>query len=155
MKSVKAYAPDGEHVTIICPHCGIMRQGSLKRIRTFKHSFNVRCRCDQVFNVTLELRKSYRKKTFLLGTFERTARPGTKGGITVENLSLSGIGFTTNKKEQIKVDESLLLRFTLDDAHRTEIVRKGVVRHVHNGYVGCEFISGTASNKALGYYLMP
>ena len=156
MKSIKAYAADGEHVTIICPHCGVIRQGSLKRIRILSHVFKVRCRCGEPFEVVLELRKSYRKTTFLLGTYTGSSAPGMQGRMVVDNLSLTGIGISLSPPHTLAVGDSIRLRFTLDDPLRTEVEKRAVVRHIHDDYAGCQFLAGGSStDKALGYYLMP
>ncbi len=153
MKRVKAYAPDGENVTIACPGCGAMRHGSLRRIRVLKHSFLVRCSCGTRFNVVLELRKAYRKATYLLGTFRRPASDPLP--VVIENLSLGGVGFSLDPDKKLLVGERITISFSLDDARKTPVTRRATVRHVHDGYAGCEFQSHSGSDRDLGFYLMP
>ena len=153
MKCVTAYAPDGENVTIICPGCGTMRHGSLRRIRVLKHSFPVRCNCGSRFNVVLELRKAYRKATYLLGTCRRPASDPLP--VVIENLSLGGVGFSLDPDKKLRVGERITISFLLDDARKTPVTRRATVRHVHDGYAGCEFHSHSCSDGDLGFYLMP
>jgi hypothetical protein len=77
------------------------------------------------------------------------------GSMIVEDLSFSGLGFRTRLKHNLQIGDIIDLRFVLDNTLRSEIVKKAIVRRIHDQFVGVEFCDLTAYDKQLGYYLMP
>ena len=75
------------------------------------------------------------------------------GEMTVQSLSLNGIGFKTNLKNNIKINDILKIKFVLDDQRKSIIYKSIIVGRVHDRFVGAAFCD--IGGAALGFYLMP
>jgi hypothetical protein len=73
----------------------------------------------------------------------------------VNNISMSGVGFTTFKRNDIKKSDELMIRMSLDDREKSGIEKKVVVMWVHERNVGCKYSESDQYDKILGFYLMP
>jgi hypothetical protein len=76
------------------------------------------------------------------------------GSMTVKDVSFAGIRFKTEKEHDIEVDETLGVRFVLDDNKQTEIRRPVVVKNVRGRLIGAEFCDTYGYDMDLIYYLM-
>jgi hypothetical protein len=114
-----------------------------------------RCKCGAAFGILFEVRKAYRKETRLHGNYVKDSAGEEQGRIIVRNISLSGIGFTTLTKHNLKQGDNVRLKFTLDDKRRSEIEKNGVVRVVNDKSIGCQFTGSDQQDEPLGFYLMP
>jgi hypothetical protein len=119
--------------------------------------FNARCRCGHTFTSLLERRKHYRKETNLTGSYVRlvSGKPSGRGPMTVRDLSLTGMKLEVHSPHNFSEGDVLEIEFRLDDAKKTLIKSKVVVRNVRNHYLGTEFFQSEKKDKALGFYLMP
>ncbi len=148
-----------------CPYCEKMKHVSVAKFKNVKHSLQVKCSCGKTFVVDLNFRKKFRKDTKLDGTFRKVSSQGKedftgKEGVNckIVNISLGGLGLLLLGSYEIKLGDTLLVLFTLDDKKKSEIKRKVIVRYVgERGGVGTEFSSddGHAYEKTIGFYLMP
>ncbi|MBW1896891.1 MAG: PilZ domain-containing protein [Deltaproteobacteria bacterium] len=73
----------------------------------------------------------------------------------MKNVSRTGIGFAALDPKNLKIDDKIRVKFTLDDRRRSQIQKDAVVRRVIDNYLGCEFDNNIQFDKALGFYLMP
>jgi hypothetical protein len=112
--------------------------------------------------VSIEVRKFYRKSTCLSGEYIKispeTAKGIEKGAMTVEDLSRTGLGFRTKTHHNLHVKDRLIVRFTLDNAQRSEVSKSAIVKRISHSFVGAEFVDFDAfneTNRILGFYLMP
>ena len=120
MKTV--YVDDANQATIICPSCGFTKIIDATKFRNTKKSLKAKCKCDETFRFTIEFRKQYRKKVNLRG--EHIIREsGKKGEIIIRDLSMGGIRFETLSLHQISKDDTLEVKFKLDDPLRSEICK--------------------------------
>ncbi|MFZ5760076.1 MAG: PilZ domain-containing protein [Thermodesulfobacteriota bacterium] len=147
-----------------CPHCGRMKHVSVLQFKDKKHSLQVKCACQQTFQVDLNFRKRYRKETSLPGYCCKAGADGgwpagaRKSNCTVVNVSMGGIGLRLHYAHSYAAGDLLLVDFTLDDRKQSRLQRRVIVRHVgENGYIGAEFSDSDQAlyEKALGFYLMP
>jgi hypothetical protein len=145
-----------DNVAVIkCPHCGTTRTVNAEKLNNPRGPLKGRCKCGAAFHVLFEVRKAYRKETRLHGNYVKHSAGQEQGRIIVKNISLSGIGFTTLSKHNLKQGDKVKLKFTLDDKRRSEIEKNGVVNVVNDKSIGCEFMDSDHQDKALGFYLMP
>nr|WP_321467559.1 PilZ domain-containing protein [uncultured Desulfobulbus sp.] len=154
MADVKVYVRENNTATIVCPSCQTVKHFNADRYRQQRHSFSVRCRCQNVFSVLLDFRRSYRKQTSLHGTYEVLSEGGIGGGIIhISNISRGGLGFTVSGLHRIEKGQLLNIEFQLNDKNKTVLKKQAIVRTVDQNSVGCEFKSNTALDKALGFFL--
>jgi hypothetical protein len=155
---VRLYANVENQASITCPHCHYVKVANVAQYKEVRKPLKVRCLCGWVFHAVLETRQYYRKPVNLGGYY---AKLGNKnfGPMTVENLSISGIGFRLRVHHAIKVGDILTVRFTLDDRLQTEIINniavKIVIKQVTDSFIGAEFCDITAFYKELAWYLRP
>lgn len=151
MEQKKVYVGKDGNAVIVCPHCGTTKTVDVKKFRRSRDALKVKCGCGSYFTVSLEFRGAYRKQTRLAGHF--TKMPVSWGEMEVKNVSMTGVGFETLAEHDLEEGDEVTVKFSLDDASRTEVKKRVVVRVVKDKYVGCEFADFVEFDKALGFYL--
>ncbi|HAY39108.1 MAG TPA: hypothetical protein DCY53_07015 [Desulfobacteraceae bacterium] len=148
----KIYVDDTNQVTIICPKCELEKNIDVTNFKDTHKRLKAKCRCGEVFRFTLEYRKHYRKIVRLPGEYF-VQRKNEKGDIIIEDISASGIRFSSLKPHYISRNDTVELKFKLDNPMRTQI--QGLVKIIwiidHN--VGAQFIDPESLEKDLGVYL--
>ena len=146
--------------TFICPACRRTKTVDVTKNKTLARAVKVRvkCPCGHVYSVQLERRRHYRKETDLPGAFFRL-KSGKKighGSMVVKDISRSGLRCKLNSRINLKVGDTILVEFHLDDRQRSHIKKEAVVRIITNNEIGVEFSSmdpSDISDKRLGFYL--
>lgn len=147
---------EGREACFRCPCCG--------RMRTFDPAafgeppprrFRLRCGCGAEAVVRLEKRRCYRKEVDLPGQYLHyvDGRPQGKGTMRVRDLSTRGMKLFVDGRERFAPGDLLKVVFHLDDAARSRLEKKLIVRNVNPPYVGAEFAPTEVLDKALGFYL--
>ena len=153
----KVYVTSNQIATFVCPKCqksktvDVSRYASLDKIVRVK----VKCPCGHAYTSMLEKRKKYRKTTNLPGLFVRIVE-GKKleqGLMTVRDLSTIGMKLHVNSEHLCAVGDILEVEFHLDDAQRTLIRKKVIIRNIIGQDIGTELAPTEAVDKALGFYL--
>jgi hypothetical protein len=156
-QSSKSYVRPDKTAVLTCPHCGQQKAILADPFRGHKHKLKVRCLCNKHFTAFLEFRKRPRKLTLLRGTFiNKTQGSGIISDLTIRDLSVIGLTFTSVNADSINLNDALGLKFNLDDEYRTEIRRDVIVRTIRQGGgFGCEIqISyGEHFSGPLEYYV--
>jgi hypothetical protein len=111
-----------------------------------------KCRCGEIFRFTLEYRKHYRKKVRLPGEYSVQGKD-ERGEIIIEDISASGIRFASLKPHYISRNDTVELKFTLDNQMRTQIQGLVKIAWMIDRNVGAEFINPKSLEKDLGFYL--
>jgi PilZ domain len=162
MEIKRIYVNDNEKGTLICEKCGKTRVINFSDFKNIGKPLKVKCSCGHFFFASIEVRKFYRKSTHLSGEYIKisndVAKGIEKGVMTVEDLSRTGLGFRTKAAHNIRVKDVLRVRFTLDDAQRSEVHKSAIVKRISHDFVGAEFVdfdAFNATNRLLGFYLMP
>ena len=140
---------------ITCPECHTTRTLNVGQFRNSKKRIKAKCRCGCIFDMSdysLDMRKFYRKKTNLRGSYSNVNMNKT-GFMRVKNVSYSGISFELERKADIEVGDILGVRFVLDDDKKTEINRAVVVKNVQDKLIGAEFSDNQVFDIELCYYL--
>ncbi len=153
IKTTKAYVRGTGIATLICPYCGITKNVKISQLKTTKYTLKLRCKCNKVFHVQIEHRRSHRKPTKLPGTY--TILKGGQGGgvIHICNISQGGIGFTVSGLHTLKKNQEIGVEFQLTDKNMTQLRKRARVISVRNNQVGCQFTAGDETGKALGFFL--
>ena len=147
----RAFVAEDGTVAFVCPNCGMSRNVPVVGFRGNKHSIKIRCRCQQIFTIALDFRKSHRKPTKLNGFYEITSGGG--GRAEISDLSREGLGFMVSGIHNVRVGQKILINFALDDKNNTLLQKTAVVRSVDRNRIGCEFKKDQAFEKGLGFYL--
>ena len=152
----KTYVRPDNTVVLTCTNCGFQKEVQAESFRDIKHTVKVKCRCQKTFMVFLEFRNRVRKKTHLRGTYINHSQKDSSGFLIIQDISVTGMSFTSLDLKNFKVDDELRVEFTLDDEHRTEISKDIIVTDVRKKSVGCEYDSSeeVAFGSPLGYYIM-
>ncbi|MBM9537778.1 PilZ domain-containing protein [Desulfobulbus alkaliphilus] len=154
ISALKAHVRTNGTATLICPACGAVRNVSAERFRHGRHVITARCRCRHVYNILLDFRRHYRKKTNLPGTYEILSEGGVGGGIIhIINISRGGLGFTVSGLHRIEKDQLLLVEFQLNDKKQSVLKKRATVKSVQQNVIGCQFMEDAAMEKALGFFL--
>ena len=148
----KFYVNNTRQTTIICPKCGFSKIFDTTKYNNVHWRFKAKCRCGEVFGLTLEFRKHYRKKVTLPGEYI-IQRKGEKGEIMIEDLSMGGVRFENLGPHQISIDDILELTFKLDNPSRSEIHKIGSVIWVRDRMVGSMYSEPKGNDKDLGFYM--
>lgn len=151
----KVYVNEDGIAVIVCPDCGFSKTASVAMFKGRRDQLKMRCKCKSTFSISFEFRRAHRKSTNLRGQYSRLPACRNWHDIQVKNVSMTGVGFTTLGPHNLVKGNEIRVKFTLDDANRSEIVKNVVVRVVNDNYLGCEFLERALYDKALGFYLMP
>jgi hypothetical protein len=137
-----------------CPDCGFHNLLSVDDMRHRKLHVKVKCTCGHSFKVQLEFRLSTRRETDLDGHFKlKSEVNNTSSKVKLVNLSMKGVCLEFTAPHHLSIGDQGLLKFTLDDPKKAEIIKDLTIRQVSKNQIGCEFIDQIAHQKDLGFYL--
>ncbi len=148
----KVYVDHTNIATIICPKCGLEKNIDVANFKDTHKKLKAKCRCGEIFRFTLEYRKHYRKKVRLPGEYSVQGKD-ERGEIIIEDISASGIRFASLKPHYISRNDTVELKFTLDNQMRTQIQGLVKIAWMIDRNVGAEFINPKSLEKDLGFYL--
>ena len=148
----KVYVDNTNQVKIICPKCELEKLINVFKFKDTHKRLKAKCRCGEVFRLTLEYRKHYRKKVQLHGEYFVQGKD-EKGKINIEDISAGGIRFASLKPHYISRNDTVELKFTLDNPMRTEIHTSVKIKWIIDRNVGGQFFDPKSLEKDLGIYL--
>ena len=149
----KIYVGYTNKVTIICPKCGLEKNINVFKFKDTHKRLKAKCKCGEVFQLTLEFRKYYRKNVRLAGDYFVRGKD-EKEEILIEDISKTGIKFATLKPHNFSKDDLVELNFTLDDPMRMEIRTRIKILWIIDRTVGAQFNDPKLLEKNLGSYLI-
>ncbi|MGA9178127.1 MAG: PilZ domain-containing protein [Desulfobacterales bacterium] len=149
----KIYVGFTNKVTIICPKCGLKKNKIVFKFKDTHKRLKAKCKCGEVFRFTLDFRKYYRKNVQLAGKYFVQGKD-EKEEILIEDISKTGINFTTLKPHNFSKDDLIELKFTLDNAMRMEVRTRVKILWINDRAVGAQFIDPNLLDKDLGLYLI-
>jgi len=150
MQSV--YVDDTNKTTIICPKCRLEKIMDVSNFKDTHKRLKAKCRCGEIFRVTLEFRKHHRKKVRLPGEYFVRGKD-EKRKMIIEDISAGGIRFACIDPHFISRNDTIELKFTLDDSRKTEIHTTIEIKWIIDRNVGGQFINPKLFEKELGLYL--
>jgi len=155
------YQPTDGMVELTCPHCGAREPVSIGKFRPLGIAIRVSCTCSKQFNVMLDKRRSYRKSVELEGYFSLSGDVGPDAGghsiwgpMIVQDLSKTGLKFTSSRAKLLEPGNLLLLRFNLDNENKALIHKKARVISMKGNDVRCQFEGADSYDITLGFYFM-
>ena len=141
-------------VHLHCPSCGDHSAKPVDQFFNIPQPMQIPCPCGNSYEVQIEFRKSFRKKTHIEGFYSRVAPPGSIEKMTITDISMGGCRFLTVNKNLLKKDDRVKLVFNLDDANRTKITREAVIYSITERSIGCKFsVTDCGYDPDLGFYL--
>jgi len=146
------YAGDTNHVTITCPKFGLTKNKNVTDFKDTPKRLKAECKCGEVYQVDLELRRYYRKIVRLSGEYYIQDKD-EKGEVLIKNISIAGINFETFKPHNIVKNDIVELKFTLDNLNETELQTLVKIIWVSDLKIGGQFIDESSLNQDLVLYL--
>jgi hypothetical protein len=157
--AVKIYINDDNTATFVCPKCQRKGIKDLTEYIQCKNTtrLNARCGCGHSYEVFLEKRKKFRKQTNLLGSYKYNPHHSNTqnhiGSMAVTDISFSGIRIKSQRMPRFKVGDMLDIEFRLDDANRSQIKKKVIVKNMKGLRAGLAYTSPQNHDSVLGFYL--
>jgi len=148
----RVYVDDTNKTTIICPKCRLEKNMDVSNFKDSHKRLKAKCRCGEVFRVTLEFRKHHRKKVRLPGEYFVRGKD-EKRKMIIEDISAGGIRFACIDPHYISRNDTVELKFILDDSTRTEIHTTIEIKWIIDRNVGGRFLNPKLFEKELGRYL--
>ena len=141
-KRQKYFVSRKEMVTIRCRTCGRMETFPVAELQGKRHVMRVECACAQTFEVALEFRQDYRKKTQLDASFRALSTPRARARrCVIADLSEGGLMLRITDEVPIKQNDRLIVCYRPDSDAPHEIERIISVRHHDRGNrIGGAFI---------------
>ncbi|MFH1103199.1 MAG: PilZ domain-containing protein [Pseudomonadota bacterium] len=143
--------------TFVCPKCSRSRTEDVSKYLSLPREIRatIRCKCGHEFMIVLDRRKAFRKRAELFGIYYN---PKTKESrdVVILDLSRSGLRFQVKGKVNVVLGDRLVVEFHLDDAARSLVKKKVIVKNISDSMIGVQFdhMDPTDSgDKAVLFYL--
>ena len=72
----------------------------------------------------------------------------------IDSISMTGVGFTTLNSNDLKKDDKLMVKISLDGREKSKIEKMAVVKWVQGRDIGCSFIE-TGPGLLLNAFVNP
>jgi hypothetical protein len=148
----KIYVDNTNIVRIICPKCGFETKKNVFKFKETSKRLKAKCKCGEVFRFELDFRKYYRKNVRLAGEYFVIGKD-EKGEIIIEDISATGIRFSILKPHQISRNDTVELKFALDDPQKTKIRTNIKIKWIIDHNIGAQFDNPKSLQYDLGYFL--
>ena len=133
-----------------CSKCGLKKEINVFKFKDTHKRLKAKCKCGEVFRLTLEFRKHYRKKVQLAG---ECFVQGEKDDIFIKDISMTGINFITFKEHNFSIHDRVELKLALDEQMEPEIQTSVKIKWVNGRNVGAQFNNPKSLEKDLGFLL--
>ena len=139
-----------EHLTIRCQACGKETTFPVEQLRDRRHAFKVNCTCAESFDIELEYRKDFRKKTEIAGTVRPVSMPKQLAKrCTIADHSSGGLRLHLLDPVAVQKNDKLIVSYPPDNSSTTEIERVIAVRHLETGSrIGGAFVDERSKRMA-------
>jgi len=148
----KIFVDDTNRARTTCPKCSFEISLVTANIKDTHKQLKGICRCGEPYHFTIEFRKRHRKNVMLPGEYVIQGKE-KRGDIIIRELSLSGIRFESLDPHNISKNDTLELKFNLNNPLRTEIRKSVKIVWVKNRLVGAQYLDRKLYEKDLGFYL--
>lgn len=146
------YAGASNHVTVICPKCGLKKNINVFKYKDTHKRLKAKCKCGEVFKLSLEFRRFHRRIVRLTGEYFDQERD-EKGEVLVKDISMTGINFEAIKPHNIAKHDTVEIKFTLDNLDKTELDTLVKIMWAKDLNVGGRFIDQGRYKQDLVLYL--
>ena len=148
----RMYAGATNHVTVICPKCGLKKNINVFKYKDTHKRLKAKCKCGEIFRLSLEFRRFYRKIVRLTGEYFSQERD-EKGEVLIKDISMTGINFEASKPHNIAKHDAVEVKFTLDNPDKTELDTLVKIMWAKDLNVGGHFIDQVRYKQDLVLYL--
>ena len=148
----RTYAGATNHVTVICPKCGLKKNINVFKYKDTHKRLKAKCKCGEIFRLSLEFRRFYRKTVRLTGEYFAQERD-EKGEVLIKDISMTGINFEAIKPHNIAKHDAVEVKFTLDNPDNTELDTLVKIMWTKDLNVGGHFIDQVRYKQDLVLYL--
>ena len=146
------YVDQTNEVKVICPKCGLEKSINVFKFKDTHKRLKANCKCGEVFRLSLNFRKHFRKKVMLSGEYF-IQEENVRDDIFIKDISMSGINFITFKEHNFSEDDTAELKLELDDETETKIHTSIKIKWTNDRNVGAEFIDPKSFKKDLRFLL--
>ncbi|MCJ7538690.1 MAG: zinc-ribbon domain-containing protein [Desulfobacterales bacterium] len=136
----KFYVDENNQARIVCHKCGINKNLDVTKFKDTHKRLKAKCRCGEVFRLTLDFRRHYRKNVRLAGEYF-VQEKDEKGEILIEDISMTGINFATLKPHNFSKDDTVELKFTFNHPMRTRVQESVKIIRIIDRNVGAQYIN--------------
>ena len=147
-----SYAGATNHVTIICPKCGLKKNINVFKFKDTHKRLKAKCKCGEVFRLSLEFRRYHRNIVQLAGEYF-VQEKDEKGEVLIKDISMTGINFETLKPHNMAKYDTVELKFILDNPDKTELNTLVKIMWVSDLNIGGFFIDQSRLKQDLVLYL--
>ena len=149
-KKQKYFVNRQEVLTIRCRSCGKESTIPIDSLKNRKHSLKVTCTCAESFDIELEFRKDFRKKTEISGTVRPVTTPKQRARqCTIADHSEGGLLLHLADEVPVRKNDKLIVSYQPDVGSPLEIERVISVRHLDAGRrIGCAFLDDFSEHLA-------
>lgn len=149
----KIYVQPDNSALLVCPECGFQKRFPTSSYRHKAHKIKVRCKCSNQFEILLEFRRYFRKTVNLEGECKIIPGDNVSKNIKITDLSMGGTCIQVDSTELFKMGAKGIMMFTMDNRHKTKIVKNFTVKAITGKRVHCEFCKDKEYQRELGFYL--
>lgn len=160
IEPVRVYLNANNEGRITCAECSLGRKIDLSTYHGYfgGKSLTIHCkRCTASFQVQFDYRQYRRVRVafpgHLLQTVAPDAEPSVRAEVVITSLSVAGVGFVVRERVPLRVEETLRIRFRLDDAERSLIDEPITIKRVAGTVVGAQYTDDTYRYE-LDFYVM-
>ena len=146
------YAGATNHVTVICPKCGLKKNINVFKYKDTHKRLKAKCKCGEVFRLSLDFRRFHRKIVRLTGEYF-VQEKDEKGEVLIKDISMTGINFEASKPHNIAKHDAVEVKFTLDNPDKTELDTLVKIMWAKDLNVGGHFIDQVLYKQDLVLYL--
>jgi hypothetical protein len=146
------YAGASNHVTVICPKCGLKKNINVFKYKETHKRLKAKCKCGEVFRLSLEFRRFHRRIVRLTGEYF-VQEKDEKGEVLIKDISMTGINFEAIKPHNIAKHDTVEVKFTLDNSDKTELDTLVKIMWAKDLNVGGRFIDQGLYKQDLVLYL--
>ena len=136
----KFFVDENNQARIICHKCGLNKNLDVTKFKDTHKKLKAKCKCGEDFRLTLDFRRHYRKKVQLDGECF-IQKKNERDDILIIDISLSGINFTTFKPHNFSIDDTVELKFTLDNPMKTKVRESVKIKRIAGRNVGAQYIN--------------
>ena len=149
----KIYVGHTNKITLTCPKCGLVTNKIVSKFKNTHKKLKAKCQCGEVFRFTLDFRKYYRKNVQLTGEYFVQGKD-ENGEIRIEDISKTGIKFTTLKPNNFYKYDLVELKFALDDSMKMNVRTRIKIMWTNGHTAGAKFSDPKILEKDLGLFLI-
>ena len=128
---------------------------NVEKFKGRKKSLTVRCKkCEGKFSILLDFRAAFRKNVHLDGSLKKSGSDKWHKIVVRDISHISRTGIRIVCADDLKEGDNVKVKFTLNNAKRSEIERDAVVKWRRDKDAGLELMDNPLYDSELGFYFL-